>query len=306
MKNKFKEENLQAPIQGDKNKKVEGSIGVLTEHQQRLLQLGQVAGAIGHEISNPIAYVKSNIESLSKYLEFLHNLLEKHKCLFLKIKSQSNVHPDIQKEIYEIEDFEVRIKKDFLMGDLEAVIQDSAVGIHLIEEMAITLKNYIRRDCFERKGLFSLNQIVNNAILLVAGTAKRIATIHRELNARTDCFCNKEQVTQVVMNILINGIHALENKTQTEEGRILIKTFEEEDFVACQIIDNGPGIPKEYLREIFEPFFTTKDIERGTGLGLSICYDIIKKKHGGEIYAENYQGMGASFTLKIPKVQTQI
>jgi signal transduction histidine kinase len=301
MNDEFELERITKTTKEGENQMGRACISGLSEHQQRLIQIGKLAGGVGHEISNPIAYVKSNFESISRYIEVLQDLLGKYNSFLASVKNQSTNHQDIRDGIGDIEGFEESIKKDFLMKDLQRVIDDSKIGINLIEEISLTLKNYIRMDYSERKGAFSLDQIVNNAIRIVGGSAKRIVSIHEELNARNMCFCNKEQIMQVVINLLMNGIHVLENKNQ--DGYILIKTFDEERFVVCQIIDNGPGIPDEILQRIFEPFFTTKDIDKGMGLGLSICYDIIKTKHHGEMFAKNCQGMGAEFTFKIPKAQ---
>jgi C4-dicarboxylate-specific signal transduction histidine kinase len=71
----------------------------------------------------------------------------------------------------------------------------------------------------------------------------------------------------------------------------------EKNHAACKITDNGCGIPQDIHPRIFEPFFTTKDPGEGTGLGLYIAYDIIVKKHHGEIAVQSDEGKGTAFTL---------
>jgi two-component system, NtrC family, sensor kinase len=73
-------------------------------------------------------------------------------------------------------------------------------------------------------------------------------------------------------------------------------------MVEIEIMDNGVGIPKEYLTRIFEPFFTTKPVGQGTGLGLSISYGIIEQ-HQGRIQVTSTPHKGTTFTVQLPIFQ---
>ena len=106
--------------------------------------------------------------------------------------------------------------------------------------------------------------------------------------------CYAGQLSQVVMNLIVNAGQAIE-----EKGDIWIKTYTEEENLMIEIKDNGPGIPKENIEKLFDPFFTTKPVGEGTGLGLSISYGVIKK-HGGKILVESEVGRGTTFTLQLP------
>ncbi|HEX8950096.1 MAG TPA: ATP-binding protein [Dissulfurispiraceae bacterium] len=102
------------------------------------------------------------------------------------------------------------------------------------------------------------------------------------------------QIGQVVLNVLLNAVHAI-----TPPGKISVATRKEDGFVELVVNDTGKGIPGENLQKIFDPFFTTKDKTKGTGLGLAVSYGIIKK-HGGEIEVSSTVGMGTTFTVKLP------
>jgi signal transduction histidine kinase len=102
------------------------------------------------------------------------------------------------------------------------------------------------------------------------------------------------QIGQVVMNLLLNAIHAI-----TPPGRIEIATRRAEKSVEIVFTDTGAGIPEENIHKIFDPFFTTKDATKGTGLGLAVSYGIIKK-HGGEIEVASIVGKGTTFTVRLP------
>ncbi len=108
---------------------------------------------------------------------------------------------------------------------------------------------------------------------------------------------DEDQLQQVFINLLINGIHAIrESGTITVRGRI--HALNGRQFVEIVIQDTGSGIAPEILDKIFDPFFSTKK-DTGTGLGLSIAKDIVKR-HGGEIWAESSLGKGSSFFVRLP------
>jgi signal transduction histidine kinase len=70
--------------------------------------------------------------------------------------------------------------------------------------------------------------------------------------------------------------------------------------VSIIIRDNGSGIAKKNKDKIFQPFFSTKPTGEGTGLGLSLSYDIITKRHNGEIIVNSVEGEGTEFVITIP------
>lgn len=102
------------------------------------------------------------------------------------------------------------------------------------------------------------------------------------------------QIGQVVLNILLNAIHAI-----TPPGKISVATRASVDLVEIIFTDTGKGIPEDHLKKIFDPFFTTKDESKGTGLGLAVSYGIIKK-HAGEIEVKSAVGKGTTFTVRLP------
>jgi signal transduction histidine kinase len=106
--------------------------------------------------------------------------------------------------------------------------------------------------------------------------------------------CNESKMHQVFLNILVNAIHAIENK-----GSIAINTTIADLKMNISIQDNGCGIKEEDLPKIFDPFFTTKEPGKGTGLGLSITYNIIKE-HGGIIQFKSLFGKGTEVEICLP------
>jgi signal transduction histidine kinase len=109
-----------------------------------------------------------------------------------------------------------------------------------------------------------------------------------------------EQIKQVLLNMLLNGIQAIKGEGQIwiETRMVQVPTADTtESFVQIEIRDTGMGIPKENLEKIFDPFFSTRP--EGSGLGLAISHQIIHE-HGGFINVESEVGKGTSFKVHLP------
>ncbi len=111
---------------------------------------------------------------------------------------------------------------------------------------------------------------------------------------------DREQIKQVFLNILINGIQAT-----SEHGKITVKTRSfmkpgGELYIQIEFTDTGCGIPEEHLEDIFNPFFTTKST--GSGLGLSISHQIVQD-HSGYIDVESQLDKGSSFSVNLPVIR---
>jgi signal transduction histidine kinase len=99
--------------------------------------------------------------------------------------------------------------------------------------------------------------------------------------------CYPGDLNQVWTNIIDNAIAAMRDKG----GTLTIRTCREgESMARVEICDSGPGIPEDIREHIFEPFFTTKPFGEGTGLGLDLAFNIVVKKHRGDIRVESVPG----------------
>lgn len=112
----------------------------------------------------------------------------------------------------------------------------------------------------------------------------------------------KESLHQVLLNLIVNSIHAIQNAVKS--GRqsnhfIRICATEENDFVLISIQDTGCGISKENMKNLFKAFFTTKDIGSGTGLGLLTSYRIVRS-WGGDMDVQSEEGFGTTFRIQLP------
>ena len=117
--------------------------------------------------------------------------------------------------------------------------------------------------------------------------------------------CRSEQLQQVVMNVVINGMHALDERYPgpDPDKKLLIRgtsrSVDGKSSVQLVVEDHGTGISPSQIERIFDPFFTTKGRDRGTGLGLSVS-DGIVKEHGGVMSVESEEGVYTRFTIDLP------
>ena len=105
------------------------------------------------------------------------------------------------------------------------------------------------------------------------------------------------KLEQVVLNLIINAVHAMENRNSPRMVRVA--TGRGHDHVWMSVEDSGPGFAPGVMERIFERFFTTKPAGKGTGLGLWIAREVVDE-HGGTIAASNRPEGGACFRLEFP------
>ncbi len=168
-------------------------------------------------------------------------------------------------------------------------------NIDRITKIVRELVDFSRPPSYE-KAMQDITQIIKTAIGIVKYD-KRV----RKVKFETDLEMSLPQVNvaadqllQVFVNILINGLDAIEGN-----GIIHIKSYYDKKNIYIQISDNGCGMDDNTIKQIFDPFFTTKDVGKGTGLGLSVSYGIIKQ-FNGEIKAESKVNEGSKFTITLP------
>lgn len=139
-----------------------------------------------------------------------------------------------------------------------------------------------------------LHNVLDGALEILNPTIKKAqARLHIDiLPADLKVRGNEVLLQQVIVNLISNGIHALENQSP-KEIEVLCK--EHKKGVSIIVRDNGPGVDRLFKKNIFEPFFTTKKSGQGLGLGLAISERIVKDL-GGTIHLLE-SSCGAKFEI---------
>jgi two-component system NtrC family sensor kinase len=179
--------------------------------------------------------------------------------------------------------------------DLELVRQEASRAGQIVRNLLA----FVRKGSSERVRA-DLNQIARaTASLREHHLAQENVLLRLELHPGVlPVLVNREEIQQVVLNLVLNAEHALGENP----GTITIRTDAGEHAHTLQVSDDGPGISPELRGRVFEPFFTTKDVGKGTGLGLSLGLGIATA-HGGSLElldAEEAGGRGATFRLTLP------
>jgi len=152
------------------------------------------------------------------------------------------------------------------------------------------------RDEKPQKVPANINDIIETALGVVENEfyLRRIIPEKELAQDMVKTLLDKNQIEQVMINLLLNGLHAVE-----EHGRITVRSAmdSQNNKITVEIADNGCGISAENVKKIFEPFYTTH--AAGTGLGLSVSYGIIEN-HEGDIQVFSELGKGTRFTIEFP------
>ena len=172
---------------------------------------------------------------------------------------------------------------------------------------------------------FSRKQTLRPEIIEVNGLVSRIGSMLRallgeDIDLVTDLApdlwpvrADAGQVEQVVTNLAINARDAMPRggRLTIQTGNVTLdQTYARRDtdlvpgpYVMVAVSDTGTGMDTDTLSHVFEPFFTTKEPGKGTGLGLATVYGIVKQS-GGHIFIDSEPGVGTSFKVYLPRVNT--
>ncbi len=254
----------------------------------KLASIGQLVAGVAHEINNPIAYIKSNNHSLASYLQDITSLLTEYRRLkALEDPSQ------FESVIKRIGEKEAEIDLDFVLEDLNKLLEENQEGIERIATIVKELRFFARPEeaPFEYA---DLNEELDKALKIAQHEFRDRIKVNKEYGHIPQVLCHASQLSQVFLNILLNAGQAI-----ADEGTVTIKTFGKDDKIVVEISDDGCGMDKETMKHIFDPFFTTRGVS-GTGLGLSVSYGIIKR-HNGEIRVKSEVGKGTTFTIELPQ-----
>jgi signal transduction histidine kinase len=169
------------------------------------------------------------------------------------------------------------------------------------------MKNFAYRDAESAKKPNDLNQAIKSTIVVATNEWKYHADVVTNLDETLQMVpCNVGEINQVVLNLVVNGAHAIRDRFESKgKGEITITTkhYPSDDCAVISITDNGGGIPLKVQERIFEPFFTTKEVGVGTGQGLAIAHSVIVKSHNGQIWFQSVEGEGTTFYIKLPMTQ---
>ncbi|MBU2879203.1 MULTISPECIES: sensor histidine kinase [Aliiglaciecola] len=276
-----------------RNVQLQDSLSKLEKARRQLIQsekmasLGQLAAGVAHEINNPIAFIRSNLEVLQDYLNDYKQLNTQMQASFEKNKTL---------DISRFEDICKKVDLDYIEEDSEDLLQSNIEGLDRVKEIVDNLKGFSHSGD-EALVETSLNDCIQSALKIAGNMFKYQHKIDNHMS--TDCpliLGNSGQLQQVFVNLFVNAAHAME-----DGGLLTIDYTKINDAVVIRIKDTGSGMDEETVNQLFTPFFTTKPVGVGTGLGLSVSYAILEA-HGAQVTVDSELNVGTTFNITFPVI----
>jgi PAS domain S-box-containing protein len=228
-------------------------------HVTRVVTLGELAASIAHEINQPLAGIVSNGEACVRWLNREIPDLHEVRARVEQMVADSRRAADVMRHV---RSFVRKADPEYLPVDINDVVTET---IPLIQ-----------REITEHHA--SLKLALGSRLPLILG--------------------DKIQLQQVLINLIVNAIQAMDDARDGEVGMAL-RTESLQGGICVSVSDAGIGIDPDTIKSMFDPFFSTK--QSGLGMGLSICRSIIEA-HGGEMGASNNEGTGATVWFTVPGV----
>lgn len=263
---------------------------------EKMVSIGNLAAGIAHEINNPIGFVAANFEEIRKLAPKILAVVEAAEAFF---KNGAKAGEDCERMRLSLD----ALEPEWLKEDLPNLVSETADGLARVKTIVQNLKDFARTDAAESFQFAELSKALSSTITIATNEIKYVADVRTEL-IPIEVECIPGQLNQVFLNLLVNAAHAIGADGARGRGTIGVRLRrgvmqDGRECAEVSISDTGCGISKENMSRIFNPFFTTKPPGKGTGLGLSIAYSIIMK-HDGALEVASEEGVGTTFTIKIP------
>ena len=238
----------------------------------RMASVGTLAAGVAHEINNPLAYMRTNLEGI-----------ENRKL------------PELRSRIAAMGPASGPSALD-MIDEIEAMIGLAREGAEHVRIIVADLKTFSRSDDAPRSWV-DLHRVLDAAVHMASSGLARSIPITKRYMDTPPIYGNESRLAQVFLNILMNAAQAVAGRA---DGLIeLDATTDVDGSAAITVRDNGSGMSADVVGRIFDPFFTTKPSGSGTGLGLWVCEGIVRS-FGGRIDVESAPEHGTSITVRLP------
>ena len=262
---------------------------------EKLASIGLLSAGVAHEINNPLAYVANNLAVLERDFQ---GILAMMNCYDDAHERLRTADPEL---IDRIDDLSEELDWPYVRSNLQRMLTRTREGVQRVANIVQNLRGLARTSPPKLEPA-SIPELITPALEMIQGRIRRRGIeIVQNHQSPARVMCVPSQISQVVLNLLVNAIQAIETSGRDHGGRIEIRTGPSDDkgHFAIEIIDDGSGIDAASIPNLFDPFFTTKPVGEGTGLGLSISHGIITG-HGGRIEVESTPGTGTRFRVLLP------
>jgi PAS domain S-box-containing protein len=227
-------------------------------HVTRVTMLGELTASISHEVNQPLAAVIANAEACLRWLDRGAPDLQAARSSVRWIIDDGNRASEVIRRVRALAN--------------KSAIERSALDLNDVVREAIAL---VQRELFSHQ--VSLRMELTPALPMIVG--------------------DRVQLQQVIINLVMNGMEAMQTVTDRPRELVIRSGQEETHQVFVSVTDCGVGISADHADRLFNAFFTTKS--SGMGMGLSICRSIVED-HGGRLSFSGSNGTGATFQFVLP------
>ena len=252
-----------------RRREVEQALRELQTTQAQLVQsaklasLGELVAGVAHEINNPLAFLKSHLETVRANLSVLR------------------------------EDPGAGHAQGERWDKVSSRILEMERGLSRIGDLVLQLRTFSRLDEGEVKRV-NVEECVASVLLILGHRLRDRIEVELRLEGPKEIECYAGPLNLLLLNLVSNAVDAIE-----QTGTIVISSRQVGADFELRVRDTGSGIASDALDRVFDPFFTTKPVGQGTGLGLAIGYSIAKK-HRGTLSLTN-ANPGAEAVLRFPR-----
>jgi PAS domain S-box-containing protein len=261
---------------------------------EKLASIGLLSAGVAHEINNPLANVGNNLAVLERDLAGMLQIVALYEQAGDVLTAAA---PEIHRQI---DDLCEKIDWRNVRDNLHHVLARAREGVQRVANIVSSLRGLATGSPAKREP-FLISDLLESVLEMIRGRMRRshieIQVEHAPDVPRLSCVSS--QISQVLLNLLINAVQAIESTGRSGGGLIRLTTARAGDSILLSVEDNGCGIEPAALSQLFDPFFTTRPAGKGTGLGLSIAHGIVRS-YGGWIEVESEPGRGSCFRLTLP------
>lgn len=266
---------------------------------QKLESVGRLAAGVAHELNTPLQFVGDSVQFVADAFTDVSRVLPHYQGLVQRALTM----PELTSDAQAAQAAEQAADLAYLQEEVPRALERARDGTERAASIVRALKEFAHPGNNELQPA-DLNKVLNTTLTVARNEYKYVADVETELGELPMVPCLPNELSQVVLNLVVNAAHAIGDvvKESGEKGTIRVRSFRDAQHAIIALSDTGTGIPEEIRPRIFDPFFTTKEVGRGSGQGLAIARNIIVDKHHGLLDFDTEPGKGTTFYIRLPLV----
>ncbi len=270
------------------------------DEARRLEAIGALSAGIAHEINTPIQFIGDNLGFLRDALSQIHEAYENYETL--RIASSTTPLLMKQAEAIAVHNHDMKLKNK--ISDVFEAVAESLDGIEQVRDIVLLMKEFAHPGTGGRE-FANINYIIEGVVKISHNKYRGLAQVETDLDIYLpEVKCRRGQIQQVILNLVMNAVDAIEETGKTP-GIIRLSTTHDSENVYIHVSDTGPGVPEALKEKVFDPFFTTKAVGKGTGQGLALAKDFIITGHEGGLKFIDVNGFSTTFQISLPRRKHQ-